>query len=92
MELYTTLGDTTGVVEATNAVGLIHLRRRELDQAADLFRRAADLASGRHLQQWRALATENLASTRMEQGLLSDAIGLAEQAVAAYTENEFYVE
>jgi tetratricopeptide (TPR) repeat protein len=92
MELYTALGDTTGVVEATNAVGLIHLRRRELDHAADLFRRAVDLAAGRRLQQWRALATENLASTRLEQGLLRDAIHLAEQAMAAYDEENYYVE
>jgi tetratricopeptide (TPR) repeat protein len=84
LDAYTALGDAPGRVEAGNAVGLVHLRRRELDQAAALFSHAADLAAASRLHQWHPFVLENLARTRLGQGRLAEAATLAAQVMAAY--------
>ncbi|HEU5356630.1 MAG TPA: tetratricopeptide repeat protein [Actinocrinis sp.] len=86
LEIFTDQGSRPGIIEALNSIGLIHLRRRELDHAAEHFERAMRLAEADDHHAWRAVAVDNLARTRLEQGLLAQAIELAEQATEAHRE------
>lgn len=86
LEIFTDAGDRLGVIEAMNSIGLIHLRRRELDDAADCFERTARAAETSGHRAWHGVALDNLARTRLEQGLTSQAAELAERAANAHRE------
>jgi tetratricopeptide (TPR) repeat protein len=86
LEIFTAQDDRLGVVEALNSIGLIHLRYRQLDDAADRFEHTARLSKAANHRAWHAVALDNLAHTRLEQGLLEQAIQLAEQAMRAHRE------
>jgi tetratricopeptide (TPR) repeat protein len=86
LEIYERRRDTLGAVEALNSIGLIHLRRRELDDAVTCFERAVTLAVIHGHRAWYAVALDNLAQTRLDAGMLSEAVGLAETALRAHEE------
>lgn len=86
LEIFTAQDDRLGVIEALNSIGLIHLRRRDLDDAAGHFERTAILAGEQDHRAWQAVALDNLARTRLEQGVPSQAIELAGQATLAHRE------
>ncbi|MFK0135610.1 ATP-binding protein [Streptomyces murinus] len=68
---------------ALNLIGLIHLRRRELDLADSHFTQAMsvfrDLGNSRRV----ATALSNIASTRLSAGRLSEAASVIDEALAA---------
>lgn len=86
LELYTARDDVLGVVEATNSIGLIHLRRREFDAAASCFQTATRLAEEQEQRTWHAVVLDNLARTRLSMGMVAQAIDAAEAAVCAHEE------
>ena len=86
LEIFAAEDDTLGVIEALNSIGLIHLRHRELDDAADRFEQTTRLADEHDYRAWHAVALDNLAHTRLEQGRSAQAIELAEQAMRAHRE------
>ncbi len=86
LELFDAQEDRVGVTEALNSIGLIHLRHRELEQAADCFERTIHRTEAQAHRAWHAVALDNLARTRLEQGLLPSAIELAEKATQAHRE------
>jgi len=86
LEIFTTQEDSLGVIEALNSIGLIHLRHRELDDAADCFGRTRQMAEIDNHRAWYAVATDNLARTRLEQGLLPQAVENALAAMQAHQE------
>ncbi len=84
--IFTAEDDRLGVIEALNSIGLIHLRRRELEEAAGRFEQTARLAEAHDHRAWQAVALDNLARTRLEQGRLSNAVELAGRAAHAHRE------
>jgi tetratricopeptide (TPR) repeat protein len=83
LEIFTAEADHRGAIEAVNGIGLIHLRHRELDEAARYFHQGLELATAHGFEAWQVFLTNNQARTRFFQGLIGQAIELAEQAFAA---------
>ncbi|WP_234434146.1 ATP-binding protein [Streptomyces sp. NRRL F-5126] len=67
------LRDTEGEAASLNAVGLVHLRRRELSPAGARLREAADLFGELGETHWHAVATANLGLVDYEAGRLTEA-------------------
>lgn len=65
-----------------NALGLLALRHRRLDDALARFGESLDIFTQRDDRRWRALLLSNLAETRYELGDLAEAVPLLEQALA----------
>jgi tetratricopeptide (TPR) repeat protein len=84
LQACTRLGYDEGVVRASNGLGTIHLRRRELPEAIDQFEQVAATALAAGLGVWHAQALTNLAYARLQQGLTEQAAALAQQAHDAY--------
>jgi tetratricopeptide (TPR) repeat protein len=84
LEIYTELGDQTGMLQAANSLGLTHLRQRDLDHATACFEQTLALAQQSGDLPWTAVALDNLASTLQEKGQHQQAIALAEQALCLY--------
>ncbi|MBS2964292.1 tetratricopeptide repeat protein [Actinocrinis puniceicyclus] len=86
LEIFTVQRDRLGVIEAHNSIGLIHLRHRELDDAADRFEQTVRLAEADGHRAWHAVALDNLARTRLEQGRLAQVVELADRAMRVHRE------
>ena len=84
LEIFHTLGNTAGIVENANSIGLIHLERRELEQALTQFDRVLRLAGDGDLPIWAALALDNLAATEKEAGRTDIALTHATEAFRQY--------
>ena len=80
-ELFTALDDQHGVLEAGNSLGLIHLERRELQQAAERFEQSLALARDGELHQWSVALLDSLAGTHAEAGRFEAAADLAQQSL-----------
>ncbi|MFD0635421.1 ATP-binding protein [Catenulispora yoronensis] len=78
---YDTLGDAVGSVDAANAVGLILMRRRDLDQALQVFNDATTRADTTGQNRMAAIMKINIADVLQHQGELSAAVETAEQAL-----------
>jgi tetratricopeptide (TPR) repeat protein len=84
LALYTALGDAAGIAATSTGAGLLHLHRRDLEQAAEHFARAERHAHSHGLHTWSATALNNLAYTRLEQGRTREAAETAERALHAH--------
>lgn len=62
VRLFTELNDRNGLLRATNALGLVNLRRRRFDEAESMFIRCISLAEEGEHYAWRATALDNLGS------------------------------
>ncbi|MGH3246666.1 MAG: ATP-binding protein [Trebonia sp.] len=62
------LGESRGILESLNALGLIGLVTRELSEAAGYFLQAAAMARSIGDARWEGMAHANLAEARMEAG------------------------
>ncbi|WP_433532219.1 tetratricopeptide repeat protein [Micromonospora sp. CA-263727] len=75
------IGDEHGTAVSINALGLLALRHRRLDDALARFGESVDIFRRRNDRRLRALLLSNLAETRYELGDLSEAVPLLEQAL-----------
>lgn len=66
LAIHERLGDRTGAITSTNAVGLAHLRVRELPDALAHFERTRVLAEELDSDYWRALSANNTANALLE--------------------------
>lgn len=82
LELRRELGDELGVVMSLNALGLAHLRGRQLDAARDRLEESLDAARQLGDRRWEGIAQGNLVRCLLDLGLREDAITLAGQALA----------
>ena len=82
--LYERLGDQSGVLRATNALGLVHLRHRGLEEAIATFDRNRVLAEREQERAWHAASLDNLAYTYDMMGLTQQAAECAEQALQLF--------
>lgn len=81
LELFTELGDQSGALEADNSLGLIHLERRELEAAAQRFKRRLEHSRNDELHSWTVTLLDNLAGTYAEAGRFEAAERPAKQAL-----------
>ncbi|WP_225844681.1 tetratricopeptide repeat protein [Streptomyces sp. HPF1205] len=70
--------------DALNLLGLIHLRLRRLDLAAEHFEQAVTLFRAENQQRLAATALSNVASTHLSAGRLAQAATTAEEALSAH--------
>jgi tetratricopeptide (TPR) repeat protein len=71
---------------ALNLIGLIHLRRRELDLADAHYSRALTVFRELGNRHWTATVLSNTAAARLAAGRLSEAASTVEEALAAHRE------
>lgn len=76
------LNDPGGRADAANALGLVLLALRDLDQALAVLTSAADQARGAGQQRWAAILSTNIADAQRKQGASAAAVETAEQALA----------
>lgn len=81
---FAALGDKVGQLEAVNSLGLIHLKRRQLQMAQERFTQVLALAGEANQRTWTGLALNNLAATHHQTGRFEYAANLAQQALAHY--------
>lgn len=78
------LGDIHGMAISTNALGLLGLRRRRLDEAELRFTEAAEMFRSLGERRWTALMRTNLAETLCDAGRAGEAVGIVEQVLADF--------
>ncbi|AKH84402.1 hypothetical protein AA958_21890 [Streptomyces sp. CNQ-509] len=78
------LGDVHGMAVSANALGLLGLRRRRLDEAELRFAEAAEMFRSLGERRWTALMRTNLAETLCDAGRAGDACMLVEQVLADF--------
>ena len=78
------LGDRLGEAKSINALGLLALRRRQLDVARAHFEAGADIFAALGERRLAALLHDNLAETLTDSGTPEPAIALARTALATF--------
>lgn len=87
LEYYIAAGDHAGALRATNALGLVHLRQRELDQAVERFKQTLEQAERIEDQSWYAVALDNLGFAYDAMGMPQLAADYAHQALECYRDS-----
>ena len=85
LELRRELGDRTGELASTNAVGMAHLRGHELERALRMFERTRRLATESDDEYWIAVSTNNTANVLLGLESFEEAAELLRDAVHRYT-------
>ena len=83
-ELYERLADPAGILRTKNALGLVFLRHRRLEEAISTFERNRTLAEQIQDRSWQAASLDNLAYAYDAMGLTQPAAEHAEQALQQF--------
>ncbi|MFC8825858.1 ATP-binding protein [Streptomyces sp. NPDC057137] len=82
------LGDRGGEAASLNALGLVHLRRRELEAAQVRLEEASSLFGELGETHWQSVAVANLALVHHQAGRLTEAFASVHLALTAHREEE----
>ena len=81
LAIHQRLGDRTGEITSTNAIGLAHLRARDLDDALGRFEATRTLAADIGSDYWLAMSSNNIANVLLDLDRFTEAVDLLRTAL-----------